>query len=207
MPENRIVTARFQRRLAEELNIDAPAPVPVLAPEIVPVMVVENERRELQHLMQEHRFGCTLTIANVAAEYVYFFLQNPADSGSLVIVESFGIGCAANQTFDFGEGNSTFVASLSGRNADCLDQRIAQNALGRPCVANPLVGTDPNTGGVVNLIGRGRAAANAATSRFCDLDYILAPGNIFGIFITTVNVGIDGYCWWRERVATNGELV
>lgn len=205
MAENRIVSVRFQRRLAEELDIDNPAPVPVLAPEIVPVMVVESERPELLHLMAEHRFSSSFALAGVAAEYTYYHLWNPANSGIIAVVEEFAIAAGSSDDYDFGPAVDTFIASLGARAGYALDARLPQNPLGRPCMCEPYAGTDPNTGGVSSF-ARVRGLANQ-TCFVKNLNYVLDPGAGFGIFCGTVNVTRGGYIWWRERKATNGELV
>lgn len=203
MPLNTGKQDRFSRRLQRELAISGESPAPVTAPEIQPVIVVENERPELQHLALEHRFSATMTLGAVAGEYYYFHLWNPATSRSLLIVEEFNVCAPSTQSFDFGVANIAFYASLSGRAAYCLDARVPQNAIARPCVGDPMCGTDVNTGGIATF-GRIRTIGSAMYRVLPG--YVLAPGDGFGIFQPAVNLDVVGYIWWRERVAMDGEL-
>lgn len=204
MALNQIGQERFQRRLTRELEIGGDQPSPVLAPEIQPVLVLEGERPELLHLQGEHRFICTLTLAGVVAEYYYFHLWNPAGSGMLVTVEGVEVMNAdADAWMDMGPAILTMKPSLAGRAAYCLDTRVPQNPLGRPGVAEPLVGTDVATGGIASF---GRFGLPQYHSFWRRLDYTLSPGNGFGLFDPYQNESIYGYCIWRERVAKDGEL-
>lgn len=122
----------------------------------------------------------------------------------IIVVEQFGVGAGTSDDYDFGVANAAFVASLGGRAAYCLDSRVPQNALGRPCVAEPYTGTDPATGGVATF-GRVRAIANV-TYILNPFNYVLAPGTGFGVFANTVNITRNGFFFWRERAAKDGEL-
>lgn len=204
MALNEIGQDRFQRRLNRELRIPGDQPAPILAPEIQPVLVVEDERPELLHLALEHRFCCTLTLAAVVNEYYYFHLWNPAGSNMLMVVERVVVTDASgNMQMDFGPAIATMIPSLTGRAAYCLDTRVPQTPLGRPCVAEPYVGTDLATGGIATF---GRLGAVVQTPSCIDLDYVMHPGNGFGMMDTAVNEGIVGWCIWRERRAESGEL-
>lgn len=205
MPLSEIGQDRFQRRLTRELEIPGHQPAPVLAPEIQPVLVIESERTELLHLQHEHRFACTLTLNAVPAEYYYFHLWNPAGSGMLMVVESFAIeDTGAVAVFDMGVANLAFYAVLAGRASYCLDTRLPQNAIGRPGLGDPLVGTDPNTGGIA-AFGRFRSTNNG-NSNIINLNYVISPGTGFGIWNPVVNKTHSGFCIWRERPAKDGEL-
>lgn len=204
MPLNVPKATRFNTRITKELSVDGDHPVPVVAPEIQPVIVLEGYRPELLHLQREHRFICTLTLGAVAGEYYYFHLWNPAGSNTMVVVEGFEVcNSSANAWMDMGPAVVAMKASLTGRAAYCLDTRLPQNALGRPGIAEPLCGTDPATGGIAAF---GRFGLPQYVSVYRSLDYVLSPGAGFGLFDPYVNEAIHGYCIWRERRFENGEL-
>jgi hypothetical protein len=204
MALNRIGNARFQRRLTRELRIDGVEPSPVLAPEVQPVVVLEAERPELTYLDREERFGGSLALGAVAGEYAYAFLVNPAESHALITVTDVFLAASGIAAYDLGNYNPTFVASLAGRLYDSLDQRVPQTATGQPGLAQFWMGTDPNTGGVVNNVVRLRVIAN--TMVHVRPMYVLPPGEGLGIFQDPVNTSFYGGVWWRERHAEDGEL-
>ena len=204
MPTNDIGQDRFQARLTKELRIKGSMPAPVLAPEIVPVLIVEDERVENLHLQREHRFACTLTLAGVVNEYYYFQLNNPAGRNGLVVVEEF---CVSNITgpssLDFGFTDPAVTASLALRDSFCLDTRIP----GRTPIrgqAEPLVGTDLGAG-VIDIFGR--IGYLARTMVRVPLDVVLTPGYGFSLWGMDVNNGHEGYIIWRERQLEDGELI
>lgn len=200
---NEINAARFNERLSRELAIDG-APAPILAPEIQPSIILENERPENLYWQGERRYSMSLSLSGVSGEYYYAAIWNPAASKVLVIVEKFAIGVTSTTYVDFGPLVYGIVASLSGRATYCLDTRVPQNALGWPCTSMPYVGSDPGTGGIANF-GRMRIGTNEMHT-VDPLGYVLTPGNGFGIFLATVNIGVAGYLFFRERNAERGEL-
>lgn len=204
MPTNDIGQDRFQARLTKELRIKGSMPAPVLAPEIVPVLVVEGERVENLHLQREHRFACTLTLGGVVNEYTYFQLWNPEGAHGLVVVEEFGIACPGVQgNHDFGYAEAGVTASLGARDSFCLDSRIP-GRVPRQGVALPFMGTDLG-GGFLEVFGQVRGAAD--TTNIIRVGLVLTPGFGFSIQCNHVNTMVDGWCFWRERQAEDGELI
>jgi hypothetical protein len=122
----------------------------------------------------------------------------------LVILEQFCItNLSTNAYIDFGVANLTWKASLGARASYSLDTRLPQNPLGRPGVAEPLVGTDPATGGVAAFGRIGQPQFHALAYH---INYVIAPNTGFGLFDPFVNEDFCGYFWWRERRARDGEL-
>lgn len=204
MALNEILAQRFQDRLSKELGIGDRAPAPVLAPEVQPVIILEAEKPELLYLQDERRFGVSMALAAVVAEFAYFFVVNPPASGMLVIIEDVFTSASGTHAYDMGAYNPTFVASLAGRSYDCLDQRVPQTVTGQPGVSLVYQGTDPNTGGVTNPILRARGLANVMFH--CRPNYVIQPGEGFGMWLDPVNTSIYGGVWFRERPALRGEL-
>lgn len=204
MPTNDINQDRFQARLTKELRIKGSMPAPVLAPEIVPVLIVEGERPELLHLQREHRFCCTLTLGAVVNEYYYFQLNNPAGALGLVVVEEIGVtrGSGATSTVDFGFADAAVTASLAARDMYSLDSRIPGRNPNR-AVAQALIGTDL-AAGLMDVFGRFRT--NGESMVIIRPNVVLTPGFGFGLWNSNVNEPIAGYCFWRERQAEVGEL-
>ena len=204
MPTNDIGQDRFQARLTKELRIKGSMPAPVLAPEIVPVLIVENERTENLHLQREHRFSCTLTLAGVANEFYYFQLWNPAGAHGIVVVEEFGLtDVASTGAVDFGYADVAVKASLGARDSFCLDTRVPGRTP-RQGVALPFVGTDLGAG-IIDVFGR----TLCGTTWFPQIkpNVVLTPGYGFSIWCSVVQQGIAGYCFWLERQAEDGELI
>lgn len=202
---NDIGQTRFQRRLTHELKIKGDQPSPVLAPEIQPVLVVEAERPELLHLQGEWRYSHGATNAAVGGEYWYWMLQNPAGSNTLIIVEEVQwCDITATSTLHCGVGVVAYLASLAGVVAACLDTRVPQNVLGRPCIGAPFMGTDP---GAIGLATQAvvRATQNVMVG-WKPLNYVLPPGYIFALRIEAVAQAMCGYVIWRERAAEVAEL-
>ena len=204
MPTNDIGQDRFQARLTKELRIGGSMPSPVLAPEIVPVLVVEGERPENLHLQRERRYSCTLALAAVAGEYFYFQLNNPAGRNGIVVVEEIGVcrGSAGTSIIDFGYANATLSPSLAARDSYCLDTRTPGRTP-RAGVAEVLVGTDAGAGSL-QVFGRCRGAGERTL--IVRPNVVLTPGFGFSVWNTFANEAFAGYCFWREREMMNGEL-
>jgi len=203
MPTNDIGQDRFQERLTKELKIKGAMPAPVLAPEIVPVLIVEGERPENLHIQREHRFAASLTLGGVALEYYYFQLLNPAGRDGLVVVEEFGVSCVSNNTFvDFGFADPAVTASLGLRGSYCLDTRVP-GWLPRGGMAGALAGTDVNAG-LIDVFGRIQTLAS--TMNVVRPNIVLTAGHGFSIWCGLLVEPIAGYIIWRERQATDGEL-
>lgn len=201
MPTNDIGADRFQARLTKELRIKGSMPAPVLAPEIVPVLVVEGERPENLILQRERRYACGLTLGAVAAEFYYFQLNNPAGRNGVVIVEEIGISCA--NPWDFGYSDDAVTASLGLRASYCLDTRVPWHGP-RIGIGNPVIGTDI-AAGLINVFGR--VNSGAATFVVIKPNVVLTPGHGFSIWVTVLNVMVHGYMIWRERQLEDGELI
>ncbi|GAI36512.1 unnamed protein product, partial [marine sediment metagenome] len=177
----------------------------VLAPEIVPVIIVEDERVENLHLQREHRFGCNITLAGIVNEYFYFQLNNGADRNGLIVIEEVGI-CDTSGAFgpcDWGYSDPAVTASLAARDMYCLDSRIPGRNPNRS-VADALIGTDLGAG-LIDVFGRSSSIVNDTTIIHPNL--VVTPGYGFSIWNVTVNHPMAGWCFWRERQAEDGELI
>jgi hypothetical protein len=212
MPENRIVTSRFQRRLAELFDLDTPAPVGVLAPEIVPVVVIPFRPEDL-HLQDEHLFFTNLTVAGVVGEYTYCALDNPTDSGMLVIVEEIVLSKHTGvQTHWVGRpatgGRAGLLATLTSGATYCADSRVPVTATGVSGVANIYRGTDAAGNRVSQMIRLKPGVDATSPMEHLRMDYVLSPGNCLGIVEPdATNLGMSGWIRWRERRANRGELI
>lgn len=204
MPENDIGQDRFQARLTKELRIKGSMPAPVLAPEIVPVLIIEGERVENLHLQREHRFSCTLALGGVVNEYYYFQLWNPAGRTGLVIVDEFSVAStAATVSWDWGYADAAVTGSLGPRDSFCMDSRIPGRAP-RQGVAEPMCGTDLG-GGLIEIFGRSRSLPGRMDRIVPGV--VVTPGHGFSIQCGALNENVNGYCFWREREAEVGELI
>jgi len=203
MGVNDIGQDRFQSRLTKELRISGTMPAPVLAPEIVPVLVVEGERPELLYLQRERRMSCTLSLGPVVGEHYYFQLWNPAGRNGIIVVEEIGIGSQAGTNgCDFGYADAAVSGSLGVRASYCLDSRVPGRAP-QAGVAEPLCGTDP-AAGLIDTFGRTMAFVDGWITYHPNL--VLTPGYGFGLWGVVANSDVVGYCFWRERQAMDGEL-
>lgn len=203
MPTNDIGQDRFQARLTKELKIKGSMPAPVLAPEIVPVLLVEGERPENLHIQREHRFAVSLTLGAVAGEYMYFQVWNPAGRDGLIVIEEVALSKpAAIIQFDWGVADVAVKASLGARDTYSLDTRLPGPNPGRG-VGEALVGTDAGMG-FLDVCGRCHAPSN--DMGVVRPNMVLSPGYGFGIQNLWVNEAVAGWCMWRERQATDGEL-
>jgi len=203
MPTNDIGQDRFQRRLTKELRIKGSMPAPVLAPEIQPVIIVEDERPENLMLQHERRFACSLTLGAVVNEYYYFQLNNPAGRNQIIVIEEFGISRpGAGEAFGFGFADPAVTASLGARDMYCLDTRIP-GVNPRAGTGQNLVGTDLGAG-LINVFGRVSVLqGDTVTVR---PNVVLTPGHGFSIWKVLPNGDVAGWCIWRERRAEDGEL-
>lgn len=206
MAQNEMQPTRFQQFLTKLFGIEGAAPAPILGADVQPVVDINRmDAHENLYPRGEIRYGGSLALAGVAAEYFYAALYNPTGSGQIVTVEH--VWCAAPNNgvqWDIGEFLSTKWASLAGRSYDAMDQRRAQNAIGMPGACILRTGTDPATGGVVNIVGRMQVPAYFESHLFPG--YVILPGMYFGVFCASVNITVTGGIWWRERPVLHGEL-
>ena len=77
---------RINLLLSKRFKIQGP-PAPVMASEMFPVTVTENDRPEFHFLAQSHLWGATATDLGVVAQRSNSGVQNPVDSGVLVVVK------------------------------------------------------------------------------------------------------------------------
>lgn len=188
-----IQAPELARRLQRKFDTDGPGPTHTLAPEIVPVVLVEDLTPALPEDTGFIR-QCVGTVyqAGVAAEYAHAQLFNPDGSGSILHAEMAVVSIGAADTV-----NVAFYDTRLGNDGSVYfrDRRLAGSPVG--AVTNDSGGAELGT----NIAPIESPGDEAIT---IPLDIILAPGQ--GLVLNVgVNNALNASFWWTERAGLEGE--
>lgn len=206
-----INVVRWQNKLRAMLGVRGENPVPSVA-ELVPVIVVEEDRPEWGYAGQERRFAtANLSQGGFGGEFGYIVLINPVGTGIVATVE-----CVCNTTSFQGAilklgaldpvteaefvARATVTAGLDSREHDgtTMPNSALVTSVGTIAGALP---RNPHY-----FLGLG-AANQPAPSSYTDFGYraILAPGSWLAIEGAVVATAISGWFRYRERAQERGK--
>ena len=201
---NELQVGRFNAILKKLLGIKADAPAPVIGAEVIPAIILENDRPEF-YILGGGKLGIGGQFVNggVGVRPI-FALQNPVSSGVLIVVEQVVV------TSD-GTGSSAIpaitdsVGALTNTNlAIHRDVRSRVNAGLNLGITGQLFSGSaaavPGTGSVIgfwNIIAPGFSNVQ--------MNVVLAPGFVFHVS-GTVNTNLGVTIWWRERIIEDSEV-
>lgn len=198
---NEVQVGRFNAMLYKMFSMEEGSPAPQLTGEIIPAVILENDRPEYKFLGGEHLMTVGAQITSAVSNFAQLQLYNPAGSGALVILEqiefclaSAGLwGIYVTQT-ELAGGAPTSLTTFK------RDSRFG-GATAAGGVANVAITTHTAIVGARLFVARD--AANATNAR--RFEYVLSPG--YGLTLTTVNTNIDvgANIQWRERFLEQSE--
>lgn len=84
---NVIGNGRFSTALQRFLGIRGSAPAPQLSPDVVPTLEIDSDRPDRQYLLGVYRAGVQTVTPAVVGRFAGFAVFNPANSGSLIMIE------------------------------------------------------------------------------------------------------------------------
>lgn len=174
-------------RLKRRFGIVGSAGIDTIAPEIVPVVLVEDLQRERSFPLYRECIGGD-TNGPVVAQFSYLQLLNPAGSNILVTIERFIVSATAAGAVDLRELDAALagLSTLKG----FRDRRIP----GDP-VAELRGGSD--AGALGSQVGLVTIPANEALT--VRVDYTLTPGRGFACNSDQTNVQFRASFFWTER--------
>jgi hypothetical protein len=178
-------------------------PAPQLSSEIQPVHQLFRGEEEL-FLESWYLYGASANVAPVAAQVGSAQLQNPANSGVLVVVEK--CTCwftAVTQEVDFSI-NLVPSAIVGGVATVGFPRDTRGSIFGAAAIPSFASVVANNT---LNIIERIVANTGVLTDILLDRsEIVLAPGGVLRMTATAANINLGFTFWWRERSIEEGEL-
>jgi len=183
------------RKLARRFGIDGPAPADTLAPEIVPVVLVEDlTAPDEEDSGYERTCIGKQSVGALAANYSYVQLYNPSGSGVLVVVEAMILSVGGNSAISI--RNYDTAATSLGTDLSFRDRRLS----GAPAAQVRYVQSGANLGDAV-----AQAFAVGNDQYLTPLDFLLSPGKGLCTRPDTQNVQNITTLFWSERPLLSGE--
>lgn len=200
---NEIQVGRLNAILHKLLDMKDGAPAPQLAGDIVPTIVLEQDRIEWLFLGgQIPMIGNKILAAGGAGTFTNIALTNPAGSNVVCVCEGWAInvGAAATYRGTLAAGRITGGAvgtnrSRDGRYGGAIGACFVEGANGS-IVSEMTALSGPYWQYRVNT------NVNDRTSH----QFVIPPGYTLDLEHTTTNQAMTGTFWWRERAIEPSEL-
>lgn len=199
---NQIQEGSLNRALQARLNTDDSAPAPVVAPELTPGLVLENDRPEWGWPKGERLAAGNGGVTAVGAQFSQVALVNPSTSRQLVTVEQLYIAPAAAAVIRVG----TFVGDPIAFLVNTLNFATRDTRWNDPsfAVGAPSCRVRGGTNAAVltfyGELVRFQVTASSMPPDGLRLNAVLHPGWSLVMAVNTVNVAIDAFHFtWRER--------
>ena len=200
---------RWEYMIRRLFNIKGAGSVaPVIAPEVMPVAIVQASDPETYGERLEHLCACWDGYTAAAGQFPHIFIVNPVDSGILAVVE-------AVSAFSTNAGPAQFrMFRYSGVLTIATVQVTEHRDFRYP--ANP-GGATPYVSGIrfghadfaaSQGVGFERRVAPAVDTQvdFGSPPIILPPGQTLGVVLTTVQTALNVNYAWREIPAAPSEI-
>jgi len=202
---NRIEPIRVQRELRARFNMDESTPVPNLAPEILPVVAVDDLDPLYCFPAGIGQYAAYLGPAAVAGEYSYVEIVNPANSGWIAKVNADVSYLSQVQAVGMGWASTTLTATLTQQTAIySLDAR--ENLACPARAATPLQvwsGTDASAALV--SVFRAVRIPTVSTSVPAIQNLVMVPGTYFALRADAVNMALYVNFHWVQRKIEGAE--
>lgn len=200
--QNEVQVGRYQHLLERLLSMKGEIAQQQLAPEILPILVLESERPEWKALANERLCVGGAFAAATVGQFSVVQLWNPAPARTLVVVDSLIVnpqqaGFILLSHWDTGASGGSAVAGSRG----FRDGRLPRGG----------ASTAALTFGYTNAARPGTSIASlyfsAApfNSQVIPLSFVLTPGRGLAVESVVVNNAISAYFNWRERKIEDSE--
>ncbi len=178
------------------------APAPFMASELFPMVGLELDRPEWKFLSGERLCGFGATLVATSSQHSSVGLENPTDSGMILVVESILLAAIQGVVtiFDLRMDNG-FTPDTRGQGV-FLDSRLGDSTAAVP-TGRSLFFT---SAGAQPGLGFRRVIVEANASVLVPIDVVLGPGGQLWLTQTAQNQQIVFSPLWRERAAEPGEL-
>jgi len=184
--------------LARRLTTPGGSVSGTVAPELFPVLTLENDRPEWSYLKSEGLYGRSIGVSAVAGQFSMAQIYLPTTARSLVVITGIQNWAANNISIARLVGISGGLGGWAARVTCARDTRRNGNGSAATLETNANVAQPTNFGDFATLFG-----ANARYTA----PIVIAPGGAIGIFPTVVNSALTASIEWYERPAQPGELV
>lgn len=197
---NEVLEGSLNQLIAKRFGMQAGSPSPLVAAEIFPVVVLEDDRVEYGFMKREVLGAARCVQGATAAVISNAMLRNPPNSGVIVTVLGFEMQTASNIDV---LANYSDVANYA-----TLDAGLPRDLrFGAPAPTNNTVAVPSHD--ATNAVPAGakalfRFAANP--TGFQRVELILGPGTSVEVRTVSVNTSLVVNWIWRERTAQPGEL-
>ena len=185
----RINAPDLVQRIRERYGIRGPEGIEALAPEIVPVAIVDL--LEAGQAADQHWYTRGHHLVAVAGQYCALGLDNPAGSGRLAVIRRVDLLCGGQVLF--GVGTTQLTTAISA--ASNLDRRetdyFFSTALMRHMTA---------AGGAWGTFD-GDIYVNATIPYGLELPVVLRPGDRYAFRTQLVNTALNVNILWYETAA------
>lgn len=198
---NEVQIGRYKQLLEQLLSMKGEIAVQQLSPELLPVLVLGDDRPEWSALSGERLAFGGIAQAGVAAERSTIQLMNLPTSTSIVTLERLWVRVAtAGEVF---MGHLDTLVSGSGAAAGAYGFRDGRFPRGSQASAAQVFSFHDAANPITANLWRG---VIGTTSTAINLPVVLTPGRGFAVCCTTVNVAMYVSFMWRERKFETSEL-
>jgi hypothetical protein len=193
---NEVQVGRFSHLLERLLSMKGELATQQLAPELLPVLCLENDRPEWAALANERLCYGGGAQGAVAGEFAAVQLVNPPTGDTLMVLDRMIISPFSADSLSFGAINTLFSGGgVSLGNTAFRDGRLTQGVdTTRGIVASQTSVGFPMTG-VMSI--------NPVAANLLPIDmpfpYVMQPGRGIGVAVAAVNVALIVAFFWRER--------
>lgn len=201
---NQIQGGRWDNLLRRVFPIKDRSVAPVMASELVPIVVAQEFEPEFYWPRDERMAFAFVRQAAVAAEISHVQLLNPAGSQSIIILDEVdlmsSVALLVNLVYLTGD-----LATVTTGPTGFRDQRFG--AVLDTDLALGLVRRDTSVGGQGGLVAQEWRMGVANSPFTVKLNCVLPPGESVVFRTAVVNAVLEINMRWRERAAEPSELV
>lgn len=199
---NEILTGQLNDILSKRLGMKGGGPAPTLAPEILPVLVVEADRPEWLVLGSTLMVGIGQLVATGAA-VSSVRIRNPVNSGVLAVIERIdfdGDGGGQRMAMDLGPTETDLTTNITTVALDT--RRLALAAVAGALRASSSNSVDPT--GVGFNFWRGNTIDG---SNVYDAPIVLTPGFALTIRTLALHALTCSARWYERAILTDERIV
>jgi len=195
---NGVGESGLSQLLTKRLTTPGGSDAPAVAPELFPVLALENDRPEWGYLKGEGHYAVYIAVGAVAAEYGMAQLYLPTTARTIAVVTEISSPDALAKNVGMATGISGGIAGWAAGTTLNMDSR--RRGQGGAVLYE-------NNTDVAQPAVHGRAAQLTVAGQSVRGPFILAPGGCLMIYSVTVNQSMLANVRWYERPAEPGELV
>ena len=181
------------------------APAPMMASELFPMVVLEDDRPEWKYLANEKYAVGYLSEAAAVGNYSIVQLDNPASSGAILVVEQIEL---------YNSSSAVQVYAISLQSGSLLSRLAAQTYQGMPRDSRFAWDQSSRSVGLMrsgisaSLLQEDvmRIACPPSTQYSIKVPWVLGPDTVLSVAHATTNTAASVGFYWRERAATRAEL-